>query len=258
MKKLTLALLIGLSAIFGTKAAGPDYHDEDLSYRVTYKWGLIHKQAGEANFKLKRHADNYSAILTARTQPWADRIFQVRDTLSGTMRLGDMAPILYVKSTMEKGTYRHDVIHYTYNHDNTITAKCSRYKKKKNQPAEHSDTVLNAPAPGTDMLSVYYLVRKLPFDSMKPGDVAYAKIFSGKKVEDLAVRYEGRETVKLDGISYPCYHIGFTFTSERMKNSSAPMQAWISTEGNRIPVKLIGELPVGKIQVLYNNPKAKK
>lgn len=229
----------------------PEYTNENLSYRVTYKWGFIQKQAGSANFVLKKNSNNYSAILTARTQPWADHIFQVRDTLSGNMRLGDMAPTLYVKSTHEGGEYRHDVIKYTYSGD-MMTADCERLKIDKKGVETISDTTLTAKQPGTDMLSVYYLVRRLPFDNMKIGTVAHANIFSGKKIEQLAVKYLGIETINLNNRKYRCYKINFTFSSERMKDSSAPMWAWISTEGQRIPVKLIGELPIGQIQVLYN------
>ncbi|MBE6305406.1 MAG: DUF3108 domain-containing protein [Bacteroidales bacterium] len=252
MRLARISLLLFTSIIsFMVEASIPTYTNEHLQYRVTYKWGFIQKKAGSAEITLRRDSTEFSAILTARTQPWADHIFMVRDTLKGTMRLSDMAPTQYIKATHEDGVYRHDVINYTYNPDNTITAKSKRYKKQKNTPAERSDTVLKAPMPGTDMLSVYYLVRRLPFESMKVGTVAYAKIFSGKKIENLAVEYAGLETVKLDGVKYQCYRINFTFSSERLKNSSAPMRAWISTEGNRIPIKLEGELPIGKIQVLW-------
>jgi len=252
-----LCTLIALLAAFLTAYCSiPQYTDEQLNYRVTYKWGIIHKQAGSARFVLKKHADYYSAMLTARTQPWADRIFQVRDTLSGRMRLGDMAPLLYVKSTHESGDYRHDVIRYTYSGD-MMTAACERFRVDKKGRTSVTDTTLVAKMPGTDMLSVYYLVRRLPFDTMKVGTVARASIFSGKKIESLAVKYIGIETIKLNGKRYRCYKINFTFSSERMKNSSAPMWAWIRTDGERIPVKLIGELPIGRIQVLWNDPDSK-
>lgn len=252
--KYYLSLILFTLSILIARSGIPEYTNEDLSYRVTYKWGIIHKQAGSARFVLKKHDDHYSAILMARTQPWADRIFQVRDTLSGKMRLGDMAPLLYDKSTHEGGEYRHDIIKYRYNGD-LMTAKCDRFKINKKGESSVSDTTLVAKLPGTDMLSVYYLVRRLPFDTMKVGTVAHASIFSGKKIEQLAVKYLGIETIKLNDRKYRCYKINFTFSSERMKNSSAPMWAWISTTGQRIPIKLVGELPIGKIQVLYNEPK---
>lgn len=256
MKKKLLTLLTVAALALNAYCGVPEYTNENLSYRVTYKWGIIQKQAGSAAFALRKHADNYSAVLTARTQPWADKIFQVRDTLSGNMRLGDMAPTLYVKSTHEGGEYRHDVIKYTYSGD-MMTANCERFKIDKKGRQSVTDTTLVAKMPGTDMLSVYYLVRRLPFDTMKPGTIARANIFSGKKIEQLAVKYLGIETIKLNGRKYRCYKINFTFSSERMKNSSAPMWAWISTEGQRVPVKLIGELPIGQIQVLWNDPDSK-
>lgn len=254
MKKLCLILLLILF-VGGIKAFGsvPVYTDENLSYRVTYKWGIIRKQAGSARFVLKKHNDYYSAVLTARTQPWADRIFQVRDTLSGRMRTGDMAPLLYIKSTHEGGDYRHDEIRYTYSGD-LITAHCERFRVNKEGVTTVTDTTLVAKMPGTDMLSVYYLVRRLPFETMAKGTIARASIFSGKKIESLAVKYLGIETIKLNGRKYQCYKINFTFSSERMKDSSAPMWAWIRTDGARIPVKLTGELPIGQIQVLWNDP----
>lgn len=252
MKRL-LSLLYFIIVAVAAIASIPEYTNEELTYRVTYKWGFIQKQAGSARFNLTKHNDHYSAWLEARTQPWADKIFQVRDTLSGNMRLGDMAPTLYVKSTHEGGEYRHDAIKYSFTED-LMTAQCERLKIDKKGRKTISDTTLVAQLPGTDMLSVYYLVRRLPFDSMKVGTVAHANIFSGKKIEQLAVKYLGIETIKLNDKKYRCYKINFTFSSERMKNSSAPMWAWISTEGQRIPVKLIGELPIGQIQVLYNEP----
>lgn len=249
-----LCILIALIAgVVTAYCSAPQYTDEHLNYRVTYKWGFIQKQAGSARFVLKKHADYYSATLTARTQPWADRIFQVRDTLTGRMRLGDMAPLLYVKSTHESGDYRHDVIKYTYSGD-MMTAHCQRFRENKKGESSVTDTTLVAKMPGTDMLSVYYLVRRLPFETMKEGTIARASIFSGKKIENLAVKYIGIETIKLNGKRYKCYKINFTFSSERMKDSSAPMWAWIRTDGERIPVKLIGELPIGQIQVLWNDP----
>lgn len=252
--KHILSLIFLSVTLFAAWAEIPQYTNEDLSYRVTYKWGIIHKQAGSARFVLQKHDDHYTAVLMARTQPWADRIFQVRDTLSGMMRLGDMAPLLYDKSTHEAGEYRHDIIKYNYAGD-LMTAKCNRFKVNKKGQASTSDTTLVAKLPGTDMLSVYYLVRRLPFDDMKVGTIAHASIFSGKKIEQLAVKYLGIETIKLNDRKYRCYKINFTFSSERMKNSSAPMWAWISTEGQRVPIKLVGELPIGQIQVLYNEPK---
>ncbi|MDE6146357.1 MAG: DUF3108 domain-containing protein [Muribaculaceae bacterium] len=250
-------LLIYIAFVFAVTASAVAsdlaFDNEELSFRVTYKWGLIHKVAGSAGIKLTREADGYHAMLTARTQPWADRIFMVRDTLSGIMRLGDMSPLLYDKSTHEDRQYRHDIIHYSY-HGNRAIANVERFKRDRKGKIETADTTMSALLPAVDMLSVYYFVRRLPFENMKPRTVSRANIFSGKKIEKLSITYDGDERIELNGKKYDCYRIHFMFSSERIKNSSKPMKAWIVKTGSRIPIKLEGELPIGKIQILYNEP----
>ncbi|MBD5364858.1 MAG: DUF3108 domain-containing protein [Bacteroides sp.] len=252
IKRLFIIILL-IGAGLGVRAGELTFGNEDLSFRVTYKWGLIHKVAGSADIKLTKKSDGYHAILTARTQPWADKIFMVRDTLTGIMRLDDMSPLLYDKSTHEDKQYRHDIIHYTY-HGNRAIAKVERFKRLKNGRTETADTLMSALLPAVDMLSVYYYVRRLPFENMKKGTISKANIFSGKKIEKLSITYDGDEQLELNGKKYDCYRIHFMFSSERIKNSSKPMKAWIVKTGSRIPVKLEGELPIGKIQILYNEP----
>lgn len=254
MIKRLIWFILFLAVGLGLSASVPTFGNENLSYRVTYKWGLIQKVAGSAGITLTKKSDGYHAILTARTQPWADKIFMVRDTLSGIMRLEDMSPLLYDKSTYEDKQYRHDIIKYTY-HGNRAIANVERFKRNRNGKTETADTLMSALLPAVDMLSVYYFVRRLPFESMKKGTVSKANIFSGKKIEKLAVTYDGDERIDMNGKKYDCYKISFMFSSERIKNSSKPMKAWLLKTETRIPVKLEGELPIGKIQILYNEPK---
>lgn len=258
IKRLKILYLTIIICILGlSHAYAFTFDSETLSYRVTYKWGLIQKVAGDASVTLKKVPDGYNAVLTARTRPWADPIFSVRDTLTGHMLPESMLPTLYDKNTHEGGSYRHDLIRYTYRNDMAY-ASVERYKRNKKGVITRSDSTMSAKIPAVDMLSVYYYVRRLPFESMQPGDVNRSNIFSGAKIETLSITYCGKKVVKLDDCKWECYEIHFNFSSERMNNSSAPMKAWIRTDGTRIPVKLEGELPIGKIQVLWNNPEKSK
>lgn len=249
---LILPLLFAPAPFGASAQEAPEFGNEHLSFRVTYKWGFIQKVAGSAGITLRKTPERYEAMLTARTQPWADKIFMVRDTLTGHMRLSDMSPTLYDKSTHEADQYRHDVIKYTY-HGNRAIAHSDRLKIDKKGRPVRSDTLMSALLPAVDMLSVYYYVRRLPFEQMKKGTVSRANIFSGKKIEKLSITYDGDEVITLNDKKYDCYRIHFMFSSERIKNSSKPMKAWVQKSGTRIPVKLEGELPIGKIQVLLND-----
>ena len=101
------------------------------------------------------------------------------------------------------------------------------------------------------MLSSFYYMRSLDYAAMKPGDKKELTVFSGKRKERLTITYHGRENVKIDKEEYPAYKISFSFTGEGGKKTSDDMEAWISTAPDKIPLKLEGKLPVGKVQCFY-------
>ena len=120
--------------------------------------------------------------------------------------------------------------------------------KKNGTKKEH---VISATGSTVDMLSVYYYMRSLDFPNMKKDDVIKLNIFSGKRKEILTITFHGTESITYDKKTHNCYHISFTFTSDGSKKTSDDMDAWISTDSRRIPLKLEGSLPVGKVQCFY-------
>ncbi|WP_290375994.1 DUF3108 domain-containing protein, partial [uncultured Muribaculum sp.] len=120
-----------------------DLPDEDLHYSILYKWGLINKQAATAVLSLRSDGQHYHAKLAAKTVPWADRVFRVRDTLESTMLRQGCLPQIYKKNTHEGGTYNRDIVRYSRNGDE-VSGYASRYRRKKNGQVSESDTVLHA------------------------------------------------------------------------------------------------------------------
>lgn len=104
-----------------------------------------------------------------------------------------------------------------------------------------------------DMLSSFFYLRTLDFPNMKKGETVTVNIFSGSKKEKLTITYKGQQKVEVNGVKLPAYYINFTFT-RRGKVSSDPIAGWISADDRRIPVKVEGQLPVGKVRALYTGP----
>ena len=73
---------------YATMKADTKFADETLHYVITYKWGLITKDSGDATLSLKNQGSRYYIKLTGKTRPWADDLFQVRDTLVSVMDKG--------------------------------------------------------------------------------------------------------------------------------------------------------------------------
>lgn len=250
MKKflLTLVFIVLISSIgFANPTSG-----ESLNYRVMYKWGLVNKQAGIVNLSTQRSGPGtIKAKLTARSDKWADAFYAVRDTLLGEMNASTMEPAYYEKITHEGGEYKRDLITY-HRSGKHVTAKCQRWKQKSSKkPVTFSEKELEADGLTLDMLSAFYYMRSLDYNDMKQGDKKELTVFSGKRKETLTITYLGRDDVIINKTRHPAYKISFTFTGEGKKKTSDDMEAWISTGSDKIPLKLEGKLPVGKVQCYY-------
>lgn len=250
MKKLLFAIFL-CCAVLSAAAAGVAA-GESINYRVMYKWGLVNKQAGRVNLSTRWDGPGkIKALLTARSEKWADAFYSVRDTLAGHMNISTMEPYTYEKITHEGGEYKRDLITYTRS-GNNVKAKCQRWKQKsKNKPVTKSEMELEAEGLTLDMLSAFYYMRSLDYASMSAGHKTKLTVFSGKRKETLTITYLGEDTVEIDKTKYPCYKISFSFTADGGKKSSDDMEAWISTAADKIPLKLEGKLPVGKVQCFY-------
>ncbi len=102
------------------------------------------------------------------------------------------------------------------------------------------------------MLSAFYYMRHIDYQSMSVGESVVFNIFSARHKELLRITYLGTEDVKTgkNGELVPTYHISFTFTydDKNKEQSSDPIEAWMSQNEERTPLQIVGKLPVGKIR----------
>lgn len=252
MKKLLTLLAVLLSVQFAVAQDAYKPSLEKLSYKVMYKWGIISKQAGTVTLETHTFTNGYfKSTLVGRSATWADKFYSVRDTLLGTIMQGSLEPVYYEKIAREGGEFKRDVIEYDRSTDE-IVGNCHRWRqKKKSDEIVHSTTSITGTGVTLDMLSSFYYMRHIDYPSMKPGESVTTNIFSGTKKEILKITYHGIKTVEVDDRNYRCYYIKFSFTSGNGKKSSDDMSAWISTDGKRIPMMLMGNLPVGSIRCYY-------
>ena len=243
--KLRIAIIIA-SLWCALGAAANTFSPETLHYKVMFKWGLINKKAGTVAINIGHHPEGgYASRLTAASAPWADKFYRVRDTLQCRMSL-DLKPSLYEKFSHEGKEDKVDRVVYSRS-GYRVTAKCTRKKWKSGKLTVNEQRDLAAEGTTVDMLTAFYYMRALPFPTWKPGHVLTINIFSGKRKELLTIKYLGNEAVE----GKDCYHISFIFTSDGRTRTSDDMEAWISTDAERIPLKLEGKLPVGKVKCYY-------
>ena len=245
MKRLLTIVSLMVALVVPQQLMAREFPNETLNYEIVYHWGMIWKHAGDATLSLRKSGNGYKAQLTGKTRSWADKVYPVRDTLKCTMD-ANLRPQLYEKLTHEKDYYARDVVKFSYNYSHT-NAHCTRYRKSGNTSID-----LSAKTQAYDMLSVFYMLRNLDFNEMSRNKNYTTVIFSGKEKEYLTLNYKGVETIKMrDGSKRKAYSIQFRFTQEGGKKSSDNITVWLSTDDSRIPLLLVGKLPVGEVKCYY-------
>ena len=240
-----IAMLMLLLATPAIKAM--EFADETLHYDIVYHWGFIWKHAASANLSIRQSGDNYDASLDARTISWADKIFKVRDTLSCSMKKDNLRPAVYKKASHEGRHSGVDIVEYAYS-DGKCLAKCTR--NCPNKPLRVTN--LEADNQAYDMLSIFYFLRSLPFESMRTGTSVTTTIFSGTRKEQLEIRFLGVETIELrDKSKHQAFHASFSFTQDGNTKSSDDMHTWISVDSRHIPLMLKGKLAIGEVRCYY-------
>lgn len=237
------ALLIMLFPAVGQAGS---FQDETLRYVITYKWGLIHKDAGEATMTLKNKGNTYNIKLVGKTKSWADNFYEVRDTLISVIDKTRFRPLNYTKLAHEGGNYSKDVIDYHYA-GGKVTGKVDKYREKKKE-RKSSNLELSATGPTFDMLSVFYYIRTLDPSTLESGKKITSTMFSGSHAEKVTIWKVKEDKVKMrDGTVRDAWHLKFNFTTKGGKKSSSDIDAWISKDDRRIPLQLRGSLPIGKV-----------
>lgn len=248
--RLRLLFLFSLLTAIGVQAATTV--GEQLNYKVVYRWGLVNKQAGRATFIISQNEDgSVTASMYARTEPWADHFYTVRDTLISTFNPITCLPESYQRIAHEGDRYADDKV--TFSRSGSVTsANCVRLRRKKgDKETDRSETSLSANGEAVDLLSSFYYLRNLDFSNMQVGSTKTLFIFSGKKKEILKIIYNGLEEVKIDGKKHKSHIVTFTFTSDQGKTTSKPIKAWLSLSADHIPLKLVGELPIGRVECIF-------
>ncbi len=252
MKKFLLVICLSVVAVLSS--SGQKVSDETLTYNVMFKWGFIEKEAGVIRLSTEVNKDEgyFTSVMTGASTSIADKIYSVRDTLSGKMMLESLEPVYYEKIAHEGGEFSRDVIHYTRDSAGSVSAKTLREKTDKKGNSSKGEKLLTATGITLDMLSAFYYMRHIDYQSMSVGESVVFNIFSARHKELLRITYLGTEDVKTgkNGELVPTYHISFTFTydDKNKEQSSDPIEAWMSQNEERTPLQIVGKLPVGKIR----------
>ncbi|MEJ2536650.1 MAG: DUF3108 domain-containing protein [Calditrichia bacterium] len=220
---------------------------EKLSFNVRY--GFI--KAGEATMEVKGKVpigdrEAYEIISTANSTGTFDFFFKVRDRVESyidtkglfswkfnkKLREGSYKFDLLVDYDQYNGKALVDMIRYNDNDDDSLTIR-----KQENFTVDIPPYVL-------DILAAFYYVRT---QKLRIGMPIYLSNHDNKKVYDLRVIVQKRETIKVKAGKFRCIMVQPQLRGEAIFKQKGELWVWLSDDKYKIPVQMKSAVFVGSI-----------
>jgi hypothetical protein len=208
---------------------------EKMSFEV--RWAGI--LAGEAFIELLPVEDFngikfYHFVFTARTSPFVDVFYKVRDRIDSYTDTEMSHSFLYIKKHEGK-SQKETIVEFDWG---TQKAKYSVRNGEEREPISIM--------PGTfDPLSVFYAFRLHDLDTQMEYGIP---LTDGKERIIGKVKVIKREDIKVGSLTYDAFlvepemeHIGGVFE----KSSNAKLQIWVTADNRRIPIRIKSKVKVG-------------
>ena len=250
LKKQLLTTLIFLSSllIYSQQINNDDNFpfgfNEKLSFEIQYNIGPAWLKVG--SFQLKADTLRVNNILcyhfnsetkTSTNWKWLYNISSHYDAISN---ISTLKTIKYNQST----TYGRHQLSYDYNFFNDSIYLSLLKDKKLSKLTINNDSLI------FDALSALYFARSLDFSNFNINDSIEIEILHGQDILNQKIIFNGIvDLINNDGKIYECFKFTSHINNNEIISDSDPAQVWVTTDKNRLPIKVSTEIFAGTINV---------
>jgi len=214
---------------------------EELIYRVYYSSAIIDATAGEAILKVTDWTGNktpekdtaYHIIATGNSKGVFNFFYKVRDQYESFIDKHTLLPYVFVRNTSEGDYKQFDRVTFDQN-------KQVAYTSKKNMPI---------PKNTHDLISAVYYMRTLNISDFGSDSLFLINFYLDDSVYHSAVKYLGRDTLKVSGGRLPVIKIAPMMATGEVFADKYPMFVWVTDDKNHIPVLASSKVIVGSIKM---------
>lgn len=228
-----MILALGL---FASLSAQVFMDGEKLTFNV--KYGII--SAAEATIEAKstvyQGKPAWYLSTKARTHPFFDKFFKVRDTVESWWNKDTLLPFKFTKN-LEEGKYRQHRVHI-YNHDTGKTTY-QRWAFKENR---FNNEEMEMPKASQDILSAFFHVRQQP---LSIGRSVYVNITADGRNMYTEVAVHRKEKVSTIFGDIECLVIEPKLAGEAVFKQTGRILIWLTNDKYKIPVKMESKVSFG-------------
>ncbi|MDA8728892.1 DUF3108 domain-containing protein [Flavicella sp.] len=239
MKKRSFFLMLICSmTVFSQRDKEAFQSGEWLKYRIHY--GFVN--AGYATLKVDEATDEQNELFHFVGKGWTVGItnlfFKVRDTYESFVDKESRHP-KHFKRRVNEGGYkiRRDIYFYP----EKKIAKVEDHKEKTIQEVTISKV--------QDLLSSFYLLRNSDVEQLQIGESLHLDLFFDSETYPFKLIYLGKEVISTKFGKVACYKMRPSVQSGRVFKEKESLTLWISSDKNKIPIRIKASLKVGSIKV---------
>ncbi|HWB24460.1 MAG TPA: DUF3108 domain-containing protein [Chitinophagaceae bacterium] len=244
MKRL-VALFFGL-LICVKLSAGDDFcgirntafkQGESITFTVYYSVLGIYVNAGTATFTttLERlnNKDVYHVVGDGKSNSKYDWIFKVRDRYESYFDTTNLQPLKFIRDINEGGYKKYENVTFDQASNTAITTA----------------GVFKVPGCVQDVLSSVYYARNIDFSKYKAEDRIPFNMFIDNEVENLYIRYMGKETVKTRYGKFRAIKFKPLLVKGTLFQGGEKMTVWVSDDANHVPLRIESPIVVGSVKI---------
>ena len=239
MKKIILLFIFITTVSFDSRKEDAFDVGEWFKFRIHY--GFVN--AGYATLEVKEATMNnkkvFHVVGNGYTTGMSKFFFKVEDLYESYIDKESGNPYKYVRKIDEGGYIKNQEGFFNAS-ENKVQVKDYKHKTEK---------TFTIPKNTQDILSAFYYLRNYPnIDKINPGDSVAINMFFDNETTKFRLKYIGREniTTKFGVVSTMVFRP--LVQSGRVFKEEESLTIWISSDDNKLPVRIKASLVVGSIK----------
>ncbi len=182
----------------------------------------------------------YHVVGHGETTGFASMFFKVDDTYESYFDMEDGKPYKFVRKINEGGYTKDVEINFDHKKEKAFL---NDKKNKKKLDFDLQDSI-------QDLLSAFYYLRNNyePKDLVEGQTIKLKMLFDDEGIFNFKLKYLGTEVLRTKFGKIECYKFRPLVQSGRIFKEQEGLSLWVSTDDNRIPVRIQADLAVGAIK----------
>lgn len=243
IKKLLVVLFFGWSIVAsGQNSHAPFKSGESLTYIMNYKWGAVNTDVGEAVTNLSYSNGEYHSVITGYTYKFYDVFFKVREHFESRFTDLPIKPIYFYRDSQESKYRMRNRFTFSNDTSKVINAVIQRYERTP------VDTLLRGTGETYDLVSLFYKVRSINFDTISVNVKQPISFAIDEDVYNFYYVYAGKEVKKIKGVgTFNTLLFRVRLVAGSVFTGKQEMLVWITDDKNKVPLLFESPIIVGTV-----------